>query len=217
MCHLTPPTQEDSPLGTGMERVCSSEAGGEGGGSRHGRGLGGPRHCISQRHLPAGSRGHSPLQRAGAGEAAAACKPCWQQQTLGARCPQPRKPVGTEPGAQAVRRALGDCSPEAPGAAWSGSSETGALAGFARAFFFINKVTRMAAGGETGGNTQLKMGLRRRPFLENVLRKVVSWRTHELVSQILVLGSLVDGIGNEQSQTSNIHPCQELGGQEAPS
>lgn len=43
--------------------------------------------------------------------------------------------------------------------------------------------------------------------MENVLRKYVSWRTHELVSQILVLGSLVDGIGNEQSQTSNIHPC----------
>ena len=76
----------------------------------------------------------------------------------------------------------------------------------------------MAAGGETGGNTQLKMGLRKdgRSW-KTYLEKYVSWpHSTELVSQILVLRSLVDGIGNEQSQTSNIHPCQELGGQGSP-
>lgn len=53
----------------------------------------------------------------------------------------------------------------------------------------------------TGCNTQLKMNL----------RKWFHVRTPELISQILVFGSLADGTGKERRQTSNVHLCWGLG------
>lgn len=152
-------SRDEHTLGNGTERVpsCSPQpkrtahwaqgwkecaalrqGEGEGGGSRHGRGLGGPLGTPTRFPEAPGSGQPWTLatQRAGAGEAAAACKPCWQQQAAEDAAPPASQTSGHRAWGQSGRESLDHTSPpEAPrGRLEAGSSETGALAGFARAF-----------------------------------------------------------------------------------